>query len=110
MARSALQDPAASQHWQTVVSHKSDRFVPFYGDSSAVDIRRSLIFEILQTGVARLLSIAGLEAKVEETTNAVLSGGRRVVHDEAEAGIRSATCVLAMMSGLTLCTCQCLAR
>lgn len=34
---------------------------------------------------ATYLSIAGLEAKMEEATNAIFGGSRGVVHDETEA-------------------------
>ena len=61
------------------------RFVPVNGDSSAVDVGGVSVFEVLESRVARFLGIAGLETKVKETTNAVLCGRRRVVHDETKA-------------------------
>lgn len=61
------------------------RFVPLYGNTGAVDIGRCFVFKILESRIAGLLSIAGLETKVEETTNAILGSSRGEVHDEAEA-------------------------
>lgn len=61
------------------------RLVPVDGNTSAVDVGRRFVFEILEARIARLLRIACLETEVKEATNAVLSSCRRVVKNEAEA-------------------------
>ena len=66
-------------------THSTDRFIPVNRNTSAVDVGGASVLKVFQSGVAGLLSIAGLETEVEETTNTVLSSGRRVVHDKAEA-------------------------
>ena len=79
------------------------QLVPLNWHTSAVDVSRVPVLEILQAGVARFLflvsgrkrckvgdtdlSVACLEAKMEESTNAVLCGSWGVVQDKAEAVI-----------------------
>lgn len=52
------------------------RFVPFDGNTSTVDVGRGFVLQILESRVAGLLSIASLEAEMEESTDTVLSGSR----------------------------------
>jgi len=59
-------------------------FSPVNRNVGAVYIGRRLVLEILQTRVARLLSKAGLIAKIKETTDAVLAGFEAVVLNETE--------------------------
>ena len=69
----------------------TNRFVPFYRHASAVDVGGGTILKILETRIARFLtlsatatqrrassylSIACLETKMEEATNAVLGSSR----------------------------------
>ena len=56
------------------------------------------------------LSIAGLEAQMEETPNAVLGCSWGVVEDKAKASTTSVICKDKTDWWLTLCTSQCLGQ
>lgn len=86
-----------SRAWREILTH---RFIPVNGDSGAVDVGGTFVFKVLEARITRFLqtisdlqdmealkylSIAGLEAEMEEASNAILSSSRRVVHDKAEA-------------------------
>lgn len=60
---------------------------PVNWDVGTVYISRRFVLEVLQSRIARLLSKAGLVAKVKETPNAVLTRFKAVILNEAKAVI-----------------------
>lgn len=77
-------------------------FVPVNGHTSAVDVRRCSVFKVLKPSVSRFLggsqssscdelvmaaylSVTGLEAKMEESSNTVLRCSWRIVHDKPKS-------------------------
>lgn len=63
---------------------------PVNWNVGTVYISRRLVLKVLQARVARLLSKAGLVAKVKETPNAVLTRFKAVILNEAKAFIKLA--------------------
>ena len=93
-------DSGEKKRWGALLLNATYRLIPVNGNASTIDVCRVSVLKVLQARVTRLLkyvskvlqtvglmadlSIAGLEAEMEETANAVLSGGWRVEKNKSK--------------------------